>query len=181
MSVVDGWKDDELLDRVHEAVRITDPPPVRLRDAAMRALTWDHELEAMQLLYDSAAEPVGVMRGAAAVTARDLTFGDEELSVEISITEDEGGATTLDGMISDNTMGDRVIDDPTVGVEVADGSAGDVDVVIVQPNRPKRQVPVDEHGRFLVTVEGMVAGIVIVRPEGRRLATGIFSLDLDAG
>ncbi len=148
--------DAELLAQVRDAVLASDQPPARLRDAAMRAMTWDTDVELLLATFDSAKEPLS-MRSAA--TARDLTFGSDGLTVEISIEVDGQDGTVLSGSVGGES--ERV--------------------VLVQPGRPDRDLEVDEHGRFRVPVTGSLAGVVVTTVDGRRIRTELFSLDPTTG
>ncbi len=72
--------DDELLAQLAAAVDRVDPPPQRLRDAAMRALTWDLGIAELSLV------PVGgasaAMRGG---EVEDMSFADGVRTVDLTI------------------------------------------------------------------------------------------------
>ena len=144
--------DAALLAQVRDAVLDSDQPPARLRDAAMRAMTWDADMELLLATFDSANEPVSMR---SAVTARDLTFGGDDITVEISVAIEDQDGTVLSGSVG----------------------AGNTKVVLIQPGQPEQVLDVDEHGRFRIPVTGSLAGVAVTKADGRRIRTELFSLD----
>jgi len=148
----DNTDDLELLAALRDAVVAADPPPARLRDAAMRALTWDAEMETLLATFDSAKEPAGMR---SAVATRDLTFGADELVIDVSVTTDGPDGPTLTGSVS----------------------VPDASLTLARPGHPDQPITIDEFGRFHLPVSGSLAGIVVLTADGRSLRTELFSLD----
>ena len=144
--------DEALLAQVRDAVLASDRPPARLRDAAMRAMTWDTDMETLLATFDSAKESASMR---SAVTARDLTFSSDDVTVEISVSVEDHEGTVLSG---------------SVGAETSE-------VVLIQPGQPDESIEIDEHGRFRIPVTGSLAGVVVTTTDGRRIRTELFSLD----
>lgn len=130
--------DDDLLAAVHAAHVVLDPPPTRLRDAAIRAATWDLDLDAMvALTHDSLLAGSG-LRGVAA--PRDLVFESDGVAIELVIE------------VKDT--------DPAISV-----IRGEIDpvpdtVTLRTPGRPDRKIEVDDVGRFEVEVDDTLIRVV---------------------
>lgn len=148
----DDELDAALLGQVRDAVLAAEQPPTRLRDAAIRALTWDADMETLLATFDSAEQPAAMR---SATTARDLTYDSGGVTIEISIAVEDQDGTVLSGSVAADT--DRVI--------------------LTQPGRPDQAIEVDEHGRFRMPVTGSLAGVVVTTTDGRRVRTELFSLD----
>ncbi|MEM9650916.1 MAG: hypothetical protein AAGA65_02395 [Actinomycetota bacterium] len=143
--------DDQLLATLRDAVLSSDQPPARLRDAALRALTWDTDMETLLATFDSATEAMAMR---STTVARDLTYELEGVA-EVAVTVEDQDETMLSGSV-----------DPS-----------NLRVTLIQPGQPDRDLNVDQHGRFQLPVTGSVAGLVITTAEGRQLRTELFSLD----
>lgn len=130
--------DDELLAAVHAAHVALDPPPARLRDSAIRAATWDLDLDALvSLSHDSLLADAGLRTVAA---PRDLVFESDGVAIELVIE-----VKPTDPAIS---MIHGEIDPPP-------------DVVVVRsPGRPDREVEVDDAGRFELEVDASLIRVV---------------------
>ena len=85
-----NWNDDdELLRDVGQALR-TAPVDERILEAARAAFTWrtvDAELELIGVLYDSDLDDPVLVRGQPPSTPRTLVFQDDDLGVEIEISD----------------------------------------------------------------------------------------------
>ncbi|HEU4422027.1 MAG TPA: hypothetical protein VFR67_05730 [Pilimelia sp.] len=85
-----NWNDDdELMRDVRQALR---PEPIdeRILDAARAAFAWrtvDAELELIRILYDSQLEEAVGVRGRPPSIPRTLVFQDDDLGVEIEISD----------------------------------------------------------------------------------------------
>jgi hypothetical protein len=104
----DGVDDEQLLDELRSAVTGHDPPPDSLRDVAIRAYTWDQELQGLLvadavtdepvLLRDSRAEDASIM--SADGHGHDQTFAAAGLTIELSVRhEPDGAGPIVDGVV----------------------------------------------------------------------------------
>lgn len=143
--------DDELLAELRDAVLSSDRPPERLRDAAIRALTWDTDIETLLITFDSAKESAG-MRSATAT--RDITFSRDGVEVEVSIFEDDG----------------EIIVSGVIGGDITQAT-------LARPRTEDHPLETDEHGRFRLAVTGTLAEIIVTTADSTQIRTGLFSLD----
>lgn len=100
--------EEQLLDQLRSAVARHDPPPERLRDVAIRAYTWDRELEGLLVAEAVTDEPV-LLRDALADDSsimsadghgHDQTFTAAGLTIELSVRNEPGGAgPVVDGVV----------------------------------------------------------------------------------
>lgn len=148
--------DDDLLADLRDAVLSADPPPEGLRDSAIRALTWDTDMETLVAAYDSADQPTGMR---SETGTRDLTFGRSGPTIDVTVTAGDQDVAEITGSID---------------AEVAEA-------LLLQPGRERQPIAVDRHGRFTVTITGAVAGISVTTSDGRRVRTELFSLDPNDG
>ena len=145
--------DDVLLAAARAAHDELDPPPERLREAAIRAAAWDHEMDLLVSLgHDSQFADAGLR---AATAPRDLVFESGEISIELVVepTERDPAITVVRGEI--DPVPDRVI--------------------ARSPDRPDLVVDLDEAGRFEVETDAIVVRIV-AEIDGREVGTEVVTL-----
>jgi hypothetical protein len=86
------WDDDEILDRLGEALRAANEVPREFIEMGKAAYTWrDIDAELAELAYDSALEEAhmaGSVLRAERAHLRSLTFTSDALTIEIEITGD---------------------------------------------------------------------------------------------
>ena len=116
--------DDELLARLAAAIDATDPAPDRLREAAVRALTWDTGIAELSLVAIGAPADAPGLRGGG---VEDLSFGDEGRTIDVSIERD------------DETRDVRVFGsvDPAA-----------VELTAIEPEGRSHPIELDDVGRF---------------------------------
>ena len=131
---MNDWSDDdELMAALAEAVAETDAVTDRRRTAAQAAFTWRTiDAELMELLHDSALESGAAVRSAGEATERVLSFGRDDLSIELEITDDVVIGQVVPGELA------------TVALQQVDGET--------------RTVATDGAGFF--RFEGIAAGLV---------------------
>lgn len=147
------FDDDALLAATRAAHEELDPPPERLRDAAIRAAAWDHGLDLLvSLAHDSQFADAGLRSSAA---LRDLVFEDDGISIELMLEPGESDTATT--MIRGE-------------IDPAPDS-----VLLRSPGVPDRNVEVDAAGRFEVEVDVNLVSVV-ARVGGRAIGTGLIAL-----
>lgn len=116
--------DDELLARLAAAIDRTDPAPDRLREAAVRAMTWDTGIAELSLVAVGPESSAPDLRGEG---VEDLSFGDDQRRIDLMIERDDDGTEV------------RVFGgvDPT-GVELT----------ALEPEGAGRPIEIDDAGRF---------------------------------
>jgi hypothetical protein len=140
------FDDDAFLAAARAAHDELDPPPERLREAAIRAAGWDHGLDLLvSLAHDSQFADAGLRSTAA---PRDLVFEADDISIELML--EPGGSDPTTMMIRGEI-------DP-----VPDA------VFLRSPGVPDRSVDVDEAGRFEAKVDVDVSLVSVVAKVGDR-------------
>ncbi|MGB3735904.1 MAG: hypothetical protein WA964_13170 [Ilumatobacter sp.] len=145
--------DDDLLAAVRSAHSELDPPPERLRDAAIRAATWDLELDLLvSLAHDSQLTASGLRTVA---VPRDLVFESDGIAIELVVESKDT--------------------DPAISV-----IRGEIDpvpdrVTLRSPGRPDRVVDVDDAGRFEAEVDASLIRIVAMIGD-REVGSGLITL-----
>lgn len=116
--------DDELLARLAAAMERTDPPPDRLRGAALRAMTWDTGIAELSLVAVGAQAGQPDLRGG---DVEDLSFADDDRTIDLTIErEDAGGAIRVFGAV-----------DPVA-----------VELTALEPTGSVHSIELDDAGRF---------------------------------
>jgi len=145
--------DDDLLAALHAAHSELDPPPVRLRDAAIRAATWDLDLDLLvSLAHDSELAASGLR---ALAVPRDLVFESDGIAIELVVESKDS--------------------DPAISVIRGEIEPVPERVTLRSPGRPDRVVDVDDAGRFDVEVDANLLRIVALIG-GREIGTELFTL-----
>lgn len=154
--------DDQLLEQLRSGVARHDPPPDSIREVAIRAYTWDRELENLLVAEAVADEPV-LLRDSLDLApdggidghGHDQAFTAAGLTIELSVRLDEsGGGAVVDGVV----------------VPVLD------QVTVIHPNGRTDDVPCDQFGRFTVADVARTFAIVATSPDGRTIRTPLIDL-----
>lgn len=151
--MIDVPSDDELLAATRAAHVELDPPPERLRGAAIRAASWDHGLDLLvSLSHDSQFADAGLR---SATAPRDLVFEDDGISIELMLEQGESESATV-------VMRGEI--DP-----VPDG------VLLRSPGATDRIVEVDSAGRFEAEVDLRLVSVVATVGD-QEIGTGLIAL-----
>lgn len=155
--------DEQLLDELRSAVTGHDPPPDRLRDVAIRAYTWDQELEGLLvaeavsdepvLLRDELVEDSSIM--APDGHGHDQTFTAAGLTIELSVRNERGGA----GPIVDGVV-----------VPAVD------EITLIHLDGRTVAVGCDRFGRFTVSGADTTFAIMATAESGRTIRTPLIDL-----
>ena len=129
--------DDELLAQLAAAMERTDPPPDRLRDAAIRAMAWDTGVAELSLVAIGADAGRPELRGG---DVEDLSFGDENRTIDLTI-EREDDSVRIFGAV-----------DP-VAVELS----------ALEPGRSPRSIDLDDAGRFEFDASALGSFVLTVK------------------
>ncbi len=94
-DTADDAADDALQTALGVAIRLIEPAPVHVLDAARAAFAWHNiDAELATLAFDSLSDSAGVRSGA---TNRQLTFQAADLEIEVMVTEN--GVSRLIGQL----------------------------------------------------------------------------------
>lgn len=155
--------DEQLLDELKSAVTRHDPPPDRLRDVAIRAYTWDEDLEGLLVAEALRDEPV-LLRSALTEDSptmpadghgHDQTFTAAGLTIELSVRDPRGDA----GPIVDGVV-----------VPAVD------EISLIHLDGRTEIVACDRFGRFTVSGVRMTFAIMATAESGETIRTPLIDL-----